>query len=933
MKFNFKKIASVLAGTVLMSSTLAFAAAANYPAPFVKTGNADVYVVYGSAPGAEFDLVAVADITTNLQAGLAKQTATSGTSGASTSATGENYPLFTSSSELFLNSTLDSVVKTLTPTELPTILKDDTFSGDVSATYEQRIITGSNPIISFAKQPTDDDDAQYGLALSTTVGTGYVYNATVTFASNVNFTHADSKGQELNIFGQKFTIGSATTSTKLVLFKSSEKIFLDSESNPSQAVTIAGKEYTVSMVAATDTSATIKVTNAEGVSEQKEVNEAASKKINGVEVAINTADESTALNKLTAEVIVGADRITLTDGNAVKIGTDEDTLDGTNVEFFAANGSRIAAGSGQLGAVGKMLFQAAAKDSTHDAMVPGDSFIDPIFGSFKVDFSGINIATDSTSREDIVVKNSGNDKMSIKFTEYSGAEKTVSFVYNKTDADGLGMQLADADGDSIIVGENNLVNKSYYVVLANKDRGGLYEVTGLTNSSSATASDDELTLRNVFTDASTTAKATTEGAGTITVEGLSFSYSYYGAQTLSDVARQVRFNYPEFGGNDKIYYPTIKTSKGALVAFYQPALINLTSEGLVGANIQLPNGNGYEAVAVAAAGDSTVTFDSSTAINLNNTGLVNGSATATVGQLVYNFTSTLPGTVGNFSFQRTSGSGIAGNNGSAGAGVFTTGGQNVTALYLTSPEGGNIVRPAAVIFEEKDDGSAYHALIVTLDAGYDGDSAGIGVNDIIRTYSKDTDGGKGGNEVQLISNSDLYKDTDLWGSISTLNKADSDQTIGTISYPDNQVQAYAYVAADDAAITTDSGSTGSGSVKELGSVLVKDSEVASLPSKNLVVVGGSCINAESARLLGVSPATCGADFTAKAGVGAGQFLIQTFAKGTDKVATLVAGYNAADTQNAAKVLTTKADLDTSAGKKYVSTSATAVELKTTATTV
>ncbi|MEK6889653.1 MAG: hypothetical protein AABX35_00540 [Nanoarchaeota archaeon] len=902
MKFNFKKIASVLAGTVLMSSTLAFAAAANYPAPFVKTGNADVYVVYGSAPGAEFDLVAVADITTNLQAGLAKQTATSGTSGASTSATGENYPLFTSSSELFLNSTLDSVVKTLTPTELPTILADDTFSGDTSATYEQRIILGSNPIISFAKQPTDDDDAQYGLTLGTTVGTQYIYNATVTFASNVNFTHADSKGQELSIFGQKFTVGSATTSTKLILFKSSEKVYLDSESNPSQAITIAGKEYTVAMIAATDTSATIKVTDAAGKSEQKEVNEAASKKINGIEVGVNSADESTALNKLTAEVIVGADRLTLQDGNAVKVGTDEDTVDGTNVEFYATNGSRIAAGSGQLGAVGKMLFQATAKDSTHDAMVPGSSFTDPIFGSFKVDFSGINVAADSTSREDIVVKNSGNDKMSIKFKEYAGAEKTVTFVYNKTDSDGAGMQLADADGDNIIVEENALVNKSYYVVLANKDRGGLYEITGLTNSSSTTASDDELTVRNVFTDASTTAKATSEGSGTITVEGLSFSYTYTGAQTLSDVARQVKFNAPESTGNDKIYFPTIKTSKGALVAFYQPTNINLTSQSLDAANIQLPNGNGYTAVAVANAGGlHNYTFGGTTAVNTTGASGASSSGAITVGQLTYNVSSRAI--------------------------------VNTTTLNLLSPEGGNIVRPAVVIFEEKDDSSAYHALIVTLDAGYDGDSAGIGVNDVIRTYSKDTNGGNGGNEVQLISNSDLYKDADLWGSISTLNKADSDQTIGTVSYPDNQVQTYVYVAENSAAITTDSGSTGSGSVKELGSVLVKDSEVASLPSKNLVVVGGSCINAESARLLGVSPATCGADFTAKAGVGAGQFLIQTFAKGTDKVATLVAGYNAADTQNAAKVLTTKADLDTSAGKKYVSTSATAVELKTTATTV
>ncbi len=918
MKFNFKKIASVLAGTVLMSSTLAFAAAANYPAPFIKSGNADVYVVYGSAPGATFDVVAVSDITRNLQLGLAKQTATSGTSGASTSASGENYPLFTSSSELFLNNSLNNVVKTLTPTELPTILADGTFDGSSTATYEQRIILGDYPVVNFAKQPTDDDDPQYGLRLGTTVGSQYLYNATVTFDQNVNFTHADSKGQEIEVFGQTFTIGSATTSTKLILFKSSEKIYLDSESNPSQTVTVAGKEYTVSLVAATDTSATVKITDASGKSEQKEINEAASKKVNGVEVGINSADESTALNKLTAEVIVGADRVTLQDGGAMKIGSDEDTVDGTLIEFRDNSGSRTT----YTGNVTKLTFQATASESDEDAIVPGGSFVDPIFGSFKVDFSGISTATDATSREKIQIKNSGNDKATVKFTNYDNVEKVIEFAYNKTDsASGL-MQLADADGNLIVTAENQPVNKSFYVVLANKDRGGLYEVTQLTNSSSSTASDDELTLRNVFTGATTDAKASTEGSGTITVEGLSFTYTYVFPQSTNDRAKTVTFNYPESTATgDKVYFPTIKTGKGAKVAFYKPTLINLTREGLSGADIYLPNGDGYTQVDVEVAGNYSFSFDANGNVSLSGNGSVAAqqSAGVTVGQLTYNF---------------TNGNGTAtGVGGGSKPDGTTVRGQNVTELFLVSPEGGNILRPAVVIFEEKDDSSVYNALVVTLDAGYDGDSAGLGVSDVIRTYQADGNGANGGNEIQLESNDDLYEDADLFGAISQLDKADSDQTVAVISYPDNQIQAYAYIAEESAAITTDSGSTGSGSVKELGSVIVLDSEVASLPSKNLIVVGGSCINAESARLLGVSAATCGADFTAKSGVGAGQFLIQTFAKGTDKVATLVAGYNVADTQNAAKVLTTKADLDTSAGKKYVSTSATAVELKTTATTV
>ena len=122
------------------------------------------------------------------------------------------------------------------------------------------------------------------------------------------------------------------------------------------------------------------------------------------------------------------------------------------------------------------------------------------------------------------------------------------------------------------------------------------------------------------------------------------------------------------------------------------------------------------------------------------------------------------------------------------------------------------------------------------------------------------------------------------------------------------------------------GSTTAGAT-ELGAVTVDDSEVASVAGKNLVVVGGSCINSVAADLLG--GALCGANFEQKTGAGSGSFVIQTFSRSGGKVATLVAGYNAADTTNAAKYLTTQS-VDTTVGKTYVGTSATSAKLVTAA---
>jgi hypothetical protein len=75
--------------------------------------------------------------------------------------------------------------------------------------------------------------------------------------------------------------------------------------------------------------------------------------------------------------------------------------------------------------------------------------------------------------------------------------------------------------------------------------------------------------------------------------------------------------------------------------------------------------------------------------------------------------------------------------------------------------------------------------------------------------------------------------------------------------------------------------------------------------------------------------SCGNSWQTKTGVGTGQFLIQTFARDGNKVATLVAGYNMEDTVNAVNALKSNTAVDVSAGKKFVGT-ATSVQAVTVA---
>ncbi len=882
MKFNFRKVAAVASSALMVGMTMGVAAAANYPAPFVVGSNADVAIVYGTGAGvSSLDLIQAGNIQTNLQSAMGTTS-----SGTSTTVTGEAYALFTSSSKIYMNTSLNSVRTTLTDTELPVVLADGQFEGDQTRDYTQTITIGSTPILEFGNHPTSDDDPT--VAFSTGTSTSNVlYNLTVTFDGAVNFTDSDSIGESMTIFGKQYTVGAGTTSTKLYLYESSETVELSiGGSNPtSQTVTVNGETYTVELTGASDSSATIKVTDSSGASQTKEINEDASKKVQGIDIAVNLADEDTATNRLTAEITVGANKILLQDGNKVKVGSDEDSIDGTLV---TKSGTNWAASTGfTIGIV--------PEDTDVDAIVAGESFTDPVFGTLKIDFASLYSDDD---RETIKIAPSGGDKATLEMTTHTGATKKINWFYN----DSLAAKLADA-GDSgkdvIHVMEGEKINVTQYVVVGNEDEGYLLEFYQFSNDTDD--QDDEIIFRDAFnpTDTFQVTGITTEGTGSLIVGGKTYTVSYH--DESDEGADYVTLDYPDTStDNYFVLYPTIQTSKGAKVAFYEPKIdLNLnspvnTSTGDL-ERLYFPDGDGYTYVSFAVNDSTewniTVQGGSASTLTTNDT---SDYVDVSIGQLKYRFQGS---------------------------------GNNLTDIYLLdAAESSTQTLPAIIIFEEKDDDSEYEALIVEMDAKSSASEL-AGVQEVETTWNNNaayTDW----NEIQMeATDDDIYATMDKWGTLIKTDKSASDQYSVEISYPDEQIHAQVYVGEVGAEITAGS-STGTST--PLGEVLVKDSEVSSVSTKNLIIIGGSCINSAAATLLG--GAYCTADFTAQTGVGSGEFLIQSFGDSSltssGKIALLVAGYDAADTVNAAKYLTTKT-VDTTAGKKYKGTSATSAELVTT----
>ena len=92
---------------------------------------------------------------------------------------------------------------------------------------------------------------------------------------------------------------------------------------------------------------------------------------------------------------------------------------------------------------------------------------------------------------------------------------------------------------------------------------------------------------------------------------------------------------------------------------------------------------------------------------------------------------------------------------------------------------------------------------------------------------------------------------------------------------------------------------------------VLDSEVTETQfgGKNMIVVGGPCANTVAARLM-ENPADCAEGFTE------GSAMLQLFDNGR-RVALLVAGYSAQDTQGASKVLAAYKDYSLSGSEVEV----------------
>ncbi len=874
MKFNFRKIASVLASVVMIGSTVGIAAAANYPAPFVSGGAHDVAIVYGS--GAAFsDGLASESLTRDLQVELAKQTATGGTSTGATASGGDSINLATSARKVYYGDTLLTARTSLSASEMPTVLADGKIT-DLAGTaysYTQSIKPGP-AAITFGNSGGDltDPVLYVDAGNSGALTPGHLYNYTLSFTKNINVSDATNvQGQKINILGVDYVIGASSTNSTLYLYGSGESVTLAGAE--SKTITIAGKEHTIELVGATGTT-TAKIT-LNGIS--KTVTKGSSYAFAG-DLNVYVKDvtyQAYAGGVQNAELIVGANTLLLTNGQTVKQGADQTSIQGTLVTITAAAPGIIS---------GFSVAVAPQKTATDDIQA-GKTFSDTVFGGLKIQFAGVVPALDATSRTTVKVDTDNTQTASVTFTSAragSKGEQKLQYVYdNDTTATVtqplLARKTVGTNSKGLIhVLEGEQAQVSDWIVVNAGDAGTILEVTDISASGGATAT---VRLTDVITQEYSD-QTLTLTSGQFLKSGVNFFGGTGYTLTMPSVTAATTGAYANNSvniswtttANTRTIFPRIKLANGGWMALLTQT--NVTAD----------------ATAAAQFTTNLILPDGQTTLATTGTAVTNASRNVYANGIVWGVLS-------------------AQTDGGANTTVF----RNIT-LGGAECNFNATLGPSILVIEPKkwNDGSYGDYICVPLT------TAGTKEIAIARSTLNGTDSG-------FVSyNSDTYKSqaVDQFGAIVTDEQRTNENGVATIKIPSSQMYADVLFTAPGATVTA--GSAGTGTVSELGDVIVKDSEVSSVSTKNLVVVGGSCINTVAAKILESGTPLCGADFTAKAGVGANQALVKvvTSPYAADKVAMLVAGYEAADTTKAVKYVTTeKPATDTNSTKK-LSTSAT-----------
>ncbi|MDP3881267.1 MAG: hypothetical protein Q8Q31_00100 [Nanoarchaeota archaeon] len=806
MKFNFKRIASVLTGAVMLSSTLALAAAAanQFPEPFVKSGSADVAVVYGSnVQVAQTDIDSAMNIARKLNNYVVAASVTpSASTPATTSGEGDQYLLEKTSTKFHIGKgAVDVVAATVDDDELPTLLADGKFVDDDSDDFDftQKITLANFSVSMFEDNDYKEDEPTVGIRIASG---DPVLNYTLEFSDQPEF--ADLETSDLEMMGKEYYVldnGTSTTTPVLTLLDSAEKVVL--RDGETKTVTINGKAYEakIAFIGTSEVRLDINGQVTSSLAEQQTY-----KLRDGTYVGIRDISvQDYAGGSKQVEFGIGRGKLKLTSGSDVEM--NDDSVSRLK-SYITASGSKLSTIVLEWKADGDQF------------VAPGKEAVMPGFGNLKLAWSGYS----TPASENITIKYGGDDYAVLDDFPIKNSVEDIFLVYSTDDANFTGVG-KDATNILRTSGTNELTfdaDTDEYFIVSWRDSGNK-DVESYVMRATGFKREDGInkTTFEYKKDGSWVAFKTDRKPGdTVSIGNVDL--------TLSDTSYD--------GKNATLTYTGTQHSFNTLYS----------KEGL---KIILPWTNTTSFNVSTQIGSPSCTNNASLAFKAGQSGPVtltnvNGNVSVTCYQTTWKaniFEEDKDETVG-------SGDNI-----------------NVTLGFNSA---------------------STPAVSVTAIAGGDGTDTEIGSTDVFRNF--------------------------VYSALGTeyLWSKGGDQDWVKLVYHGSESKANVYLTSSGVVVDNGDG------VVNTGIPQLTDAQVATqAPGKNLIVVGGSCINTVAATLLGSSTPLCGEDFTRAAqtkvgrAVGPGSYLIAAFDSpyNANKTAMLVAGWEAQDTVNAASYLTTQAE--------------------------
>jgi len=808
---QFRKIAAI-AGSALMA-TLAAAG----PALAVNQVNQINEMVTVSDSTVNFPLVVVGESAASsdvagaigvaaMLAGEAKTEESVVTSGGAASVS-NGATMAIAADSLRLWETLADSKQVLTSGDMPTLLKAGTYedSDGVSYGYSQYLTfnnNANNGTIVY-DQPSGGTEPHLGLKFAGGSGnSAYEYQLIFTkqFSGTADTTSPYSIDKLVNtqveILGKTYTITKAQASAsanqitlEMLAGKNSQTVTTESGVDYS----VDGTTFTVELTAVgtigADAAATVRVTGGTlpESGETLQIKNGQTKELSdGTMVGVTSIFTTTKTGAIdSATVFVGADKLSLADTDLTsRFGAGESTVEvngqSSDEVEVAITGTSAAGG----GAVTLTKIEFKYSPITELFLKSGESNTDPIFGAFDILFGGMDPALDDTTERETIELSPSGTNAQVAFTARTGDDVTFSFAR----AASSDVTLKDSGNYAVEVIEGAAVNTSEYAIISQNRFGHILRLVSASTASTSTTK---------FTDVVTGETVQVTGGNTsLYLDGQEYKLCIIAANQVK-ITWGALAGYCAEGTHIDVF-PVIETSKGALLTFQDTLNISTLANGTAIANATTYNFN------------MPGTNWDSTAMDITS------GTTAATGQI--NYTSTSVGDVYNVTSPAAAWIEIKPTNNNGRTAPTTYG------------------YPSLLLLEERNEDSAYHALSAMVTCGTSTTRAEV--------QTAPGNSSKIYGSVTAVSGTYLHHYLDGYGTYIEYDSLAPGKM--TFSYPDDEAVVTVAVGADPA--VSAGGASGTVTTEKVLSVTADiaklDTEMTETDkaNNNLIVVGGPAVN-------------------------------------------------------------------------------------------